>query len=126
MLTMMSPLHWCRQWWASSWLVPPPCKALEQARCMRASTVATERSSTHLSEWALRSASAAFLTFLLVLGLLLQLSQGAPHQLRFVAIQLHVRPLPQLRHLRLVSGADVYPSGGRGATVRDRGPEPEL
>lgn len=24
LLTMMSPLHWYRQWWASSWLVPPP------------------------------------------------------------------------------------------------------
>lgn len=94
MLTMTSPLHWCRQWWASSWLVPPPWKALEQARCMRASTVAAERILADLSEWAFRSASAAFLTFLLVLGLLLQLSEGAPHQLRSVAIQLHIRPLP--------------------------------
>lgn len=38
-LTIMSPSHWCRQWWANSWLVPPPNKTLEQARCMRSSTV---------------------------------------------------------------------------------------
>lgn len=39
-LTIMSPLHSYKQWWANSWLVPPPQKALEQARCMRSSTEA--------------------------------------------------------------------------------------
>lgn len=89
-LTMMSPLHWYRQWWASSWLVPPPEKTLEQDRCMRASTVAMKRMLADVCEWAFRGASAAVLTFLLVLGLLLQLSLGGPHQLGSVAIQLHV------------------------------------
>lgn len=37
-LTIISPLHSYRQWWANSWLVPPPHKTLEQAKCMRSST----------------------------------------------------------------------------------------
>lgn len=41
-LTIMSPLHSYRQWWASSWLVPPPLRTLEQARCMRSSTAETQ------------------------------------------------------------------------------------
>lgn len=65
-------------------------------------------------ELAFRWTSGAPLTFLLVIVLLLQLIEGGPDQLRCVVIQLHGRPLPQLRHLRLVPRADVYPSGRSG------------
>lgn len=82
---------------------------------MRSSTVTIRTNLTYYPpDLAFRWTSGALLTFLLVIVLLLQLIKGGPDQLRSVVIQLHGRPLPQLRHLRLVPRADVYPSGRSG------------
>lgn len=82
---------------------------------MRSLTVRRRRAFNGRSVWIWTSG--ALLTFLLVVLLLLQLIKGRPDQLRSVVVLLHGRPLPQLRHLRLVPRADVYPSGERGGTV---------
>lgn len=44
----MSPPLSCKQWKASSWLVPPPLSTLEQAMCIKSST---RKNKYHLNQW---------------------------------------------------------------------------